>query len=59
MSNNLVKDWGEFNKLAELSTLAELVFVGEYLLFVQIYLRRIAYAGVISKYVKVEFFRKT
>jgi len=28
MSNNLVKDWGEFNKLAELSSLAELVFVG-------------------------------
>jgi len=28
MSNNQVKDWGEFNKLAELSSLAELVFVG-------------------------------
>ncbi|KAF5901741.1 dynein light chain 1, axonemal, partial [Clarias magur] len=28
MSNNLVKEWGEFVKLAELSTLVDLVFVG-------------------------------
>ena len=29
MSNNNVKDWGEFAKLAELPCLVELVFVGE------------------------------
>ena len=28
MSNNLVKDWGEFNKLADCSNLTELVFTG-------------------------------
>ena len=30
MSNNNVKDWAEFAKLAELPNLVELVFVGEY-----------------------------
>lgn len=29
MSNNNVKDWSEFQKLAELSKLEELVFVGK------------------------------
>lgn len=29
MSNNNVKDWAEFAKLAELPNLVELVFVGE------------------------------
>ena len=29
MANNNVKDWAEFNKLAELQKLEELVFVGE------------------------------
>ena len=29
MSNNYVKEWGEFQKLAELPLLEELVFVGE------------------------------
>lgn len=29
MSNNNVKDWGEFNKLAELPQLEDLVFVGQ------------------------------
>lgn len=29
MSNNNVKEWGEFQKLAELSNLEELVFVGK------------------------------
>lgn len=29
MSNNNVKDWGEFQKLAELSSLEDLLFVGE------------------------------
>lgn len=29
MSNNNVKDWNEFQKIAELSKLEELVFVGE------------------------------
>ena len=28
MSNNAVKDWGEFNKLADCQNLTELVFVG-------------------------------
>jgi len=28
MSNNLVRDWGEFGKLADIQTLVELVFVG-------------------------------
>lgn len=28
MSNNNVKDWGEFQKLAELRQLEELLFVG-------------------------------
>ncbi|KAM9787428.1 dynein axonemal light chain 1 isoform X2 [Syngnathus typhle] len=28
MSNNLVKDWGEFSKLADLPCLVDLVFVG-------------------------------
>lgn len=30
MSNNLVKEWGEFNKLQELPVLEDLLFVGEY-----------------------------
>ena len=29
MSNNNVKDWGEFQKLAELHQLEDLLFVGE------------------------------
>ncbi len=29
MSNNNVKDWGEFQKLAELRQLEELLFVGK------------------------------
>lgn len=29
MSNNNVKDWGEFQKLAELPSLEDLLFVGE------------------------------
>ena len=29
MSNNNVKEWGEFMKIAELSKLEDLVFVGE------------------------------
>ena len=29
MSNNNVKDWGEFQKLAELPALENLLFVGE------------------------------
>lgn len=29
MSNNLVKDWSEFNKLQELPCLEELLFVGK------------------------------
>lgn len=28
MSNNLVKEWTEFNKLQEMSNLEDLVFVG-------------------------------
>lgn len=28
MSNNLVKDWSEFNKLQELHSLEDLVFIG-------------------------------
>jgi dynein light chain 1 len=28
MSNNLVKDWGEFQKLADLPCLEDLLFVG-------------------------------
>ncbi|KAM8872776.1 dynein axonemal light chain 1-like [Synchiropus splendidus] len=28
MSNNLVKDWGEFSKMADLPSLSDLVFVG-------------------------------
>lgn len=30
MSNNLVKEWGEFNKLQELPALEDLLFVGKY-----------------------------
>lgn len=30
MSNNYVKEWGEFQKLAELPLLEDLVFVGEH-----------------------------
>ena len=29
MSNNNVKDWGEFQKLVELGALEDLIFVGE------------------------------
>lgn len=29
MSNNNVKDWGEFQKLAELPSLEDLLFVGK------------------------------
>ncbi len=29
MSNNSVKDWGEFQKLGELQKLEDLVFVGK------------------------------
>lgn len=29
MSNNLVKDWVEFNRLAEIPLLEDLLFVGE------------------------------
>ena len=29
MSNNMVKDWSEFQKLAELSALEDLLFVGK------------------------------
>ena len=29
MSNNNVKDWGEFQKLSELTSLQDLLFVGE------------------------------
>lgn len=32
MSNNLVKDWNEFNKLGDLPNLVDLVFVGMYFL---------------------------
>lgn len=32
MANNNVKDWGEFNKLAELPKLEELIFVGKLLM---------------------------
>lgn len=28
ISNNLIKDWSEFNRLQELTTLEDLVFVG-------------------------------
>lgn len=28
MSNNLVKDWNEFNKLSDLPNLEDLLFVG-------------------------------
>ena len=34
MSNNQVKDWGEFNKLQELPLLVELVFVGKLIISV-------------------------
>lgn len=30
MSNNLVKDWVEFNRLAEIPMLEDLLFVGEF-----------------------------
>ena len=30
MSNNSVKDWGEFQKIAELQKLQDLLFVGKY-----------------------------
>lgn len=30
MSNNLVKDWVEFNRLAEIPLLEDLLFVGKY-----------------------------
>ena len=30
MSNNLVRDWAEFGKLADLPCLVELVFVGKF-----------------------------
>ena len=32
MSNNNVKDWGEFQKLAELPLLEDLLFVGMHLI---------------------------
>ena len=33
MSNNTVKDWAEFNKLADLPCLLELLFVGMVIYF--------------------------
>lgn len=36
MSNNLVKEWGEFNKLQELPVLEDLLFVGLYQFIVNI-----------------------
>ena len=36
MSNNSVKDWGEFHKLGELVALEELLFVGKLLFIMHI-----------------------
>jgi len=31
ISNNLVKEWAEFNRLAEIPNLKDLIFVGKYI----------------------------
>lgn len=39
MSNNLVKEWGEFNKLQDLPILEDLLFIGKilFILYLQVF----------------------